>query len=85
MIEWIRVFEPHTFLTIATILGYISIERALKRLRSPDYTLFNAASRRIAWDSVMAGGSNKQLREANEARDQFSFPSSPSSGEAISE
>ena len=64
---------------------YISISGALKRLRSPDFNLFDAASRRIAWDSIMASGSSKQLREANEARDLFSFPAAPAPGEVVSE
>ncbi|MDP4244123.1 MAG: hypothetical protein Q8921_15470 [Bacteroidota bacterium] len=63
----------------------ISIPGALKRLRSPDFALFDAASRRIAWDSIMASGSVKQLREANEARDRFEFTSKPTSGEVVTE
>ncbi|MFI5200793.1 MAG: hypothetical protein ACHQNE_00215 [Candidatus Kapaibacterium sp.] len=64
---------------------YISISSALKRLRSSDFHLFGAASRRIAWDSIMASGSKKQLREANDARDLFAFPTTPAPGEAITE
>jgi hypothetical protein len=64
---------------------YISISSALKRLRSPDFSLFDAASRRLAWDSIMASGSKKQLQEANDARDLFAFPTTPSPGEVISE
>ncbi|HET6402366.1 MAG TPA: hypothetical protein VFH95_13350 [Candidatus Kapabacteria bacterium] len=64
---------------------YISISSALKRLRSSDFHLFDAASRRIAWDSIMASGSKKQLQEANEARDLFAFPTTPAPGEAVSE
>jgi hypothetical protein len=67
------------------ITQYISISGALKRLRCPDFVLFDAAERRVAWDSIMATGSTKQLREANEARDLFGFPSNPAPGEVISE
>ncbi len=67
------------------IAQYISISGAFKRLRSPDFELFDAASRRVAWDSIMAAGSTQQLREANEARDLFAFPSNPAPSEMISE
>jgi hypothetical protein len=70
---------------IKTPPQHISISGALKRLRSPDFSQFDAASRRIAWDSIMANGSDKQFREANEARDLFTFPSDPASGEVIAE
>jgi len=61
---------------------YISISGALKRLRSPDFSEFDAASRRIAWDSIMATGSRKQIQEANDARDLFGFPTTAAPGEA---
>jgi hypothetical protein len=64
---------------------YIAVSGALKRLRSPDFNLFDAAKRRVAWDSVMAEGSEKQRREANEARDLYKFSSVPLPGEATSD
>ncbi|GEM_PF-2595023 len=64
---------------------YISVSAALKRLRSPDYGLFDAASRRLAWDSIMATGSRRECQEANEARDRFAFSTDPLPGEKVSE
>jgi hypothetical protein len=63
----------------------ISVSAALKRLRSSDYELYDAASRRVAWDSVMAAGSTKDLRLANEARDCFGFNASPAQDAKVSQ
>jgi hypothetical protein len=69
--------------TMPISIPFISLSGALRRLQSPDFVLFDAASRRVAWDSIMSSGNKKQLRDANEARDRFSFTSTPALGEVI--
>ena len=49
----------------------------MKRLRSDNYAVYDAASRRIAWDSVMSSGNKTQIREASEARDKNAFSTNP--------
>jgi hypothetical protein len=81
-----KIVEPlATLPTMPITSSFISISGALKRLQSPDFALFDAASRRVAWDSIMSSGNKKQLRDANEARDLYSFTSTPAIGEVISE